>query len=49
MRYTHDPQKLAANVAKHGVWFDEAQGFEWDTAIIKAGNATQVKTEVTSI
>ena len=41
MRYTHDPQKLAANVAKHGVWFHEAQGFEWDTAIIKADNRHQ--------
>lgn len=41
MRYTHDPQKLTANVAKHRVWFHEAEGFEWDTAIIKADHRHQ--------
>ena len=35
MRYDFDPQKLAVNVAKHGVWFELAQGFEWDTALLK--------------
>lgn len=35
MRYEHDPAKLAANVAKHGVWFHEAEGFEWQTARIE--------------
>ncbi|HLA33423.1 MAG TPA: BrnT family toxin [Rhodocyclaceae bacterium] len=35
MNYEHDPKKLAENVAKHGVWFHEATGFEWDTATIK--------------
>ena len=34
MRLTHDPKKLAANVAKHGVWFDLAKDFEWETALI---------------
>ncbi len=34
MRYAHDPQKLAANVAHHPVWFHEAEGFEWETAEI---------------
>ena len=41
MRYTHDPQKLAINVAKHQVWFHEADGFEWETAIIKADSRHQ--------
>jgi uncharacterized DUF497 family protein len=34
MRYEHDPKKLAANVANHQVWFHEADGFEWETALI---------------
>ena len=34
MRFTHDPRKLASNVAKHGVWFESAQDFEWETAVI---------------
>jgi uncharacterized DUF497 family protein len=34
MRLTHDPQKLEANVAKHGVWFDLAKDFEWETALL---------------
>ena len=34
MRYAHDPKKLAVNVAKHQVWFHEAEGFEWETAVI---------------
>ncbi|WP_415134926.1 BrnT family toxin [Ottowia sp.] len=32
MRYEFDPAKLAANVAKHGVWFSAADDFEWETA-----------------
>ena len=35
MRYTHDPQKLTINVAKHQVWFHEANGFDWETALIR--------------
>lgn len=35
MRYTHDPKKLAANVANHQVWFHDAEGFEWETALIE--------------
>jgi uncharacterized DUF497 family protein len=35
MRYDHDPKKLAANVASHQVWFHEADGFEWETAIME--------------
>jgi len=35
MNYTHDPKKLAQNVAKHGVWFDIAEGFDWESAIIR--------------
>jgi uncharacterized DUF497 family protein len=34
MRFAHDPQKLAANVAGHKVWFHEAEGFEWETASV---------------
>ena len=34
MNYTHDPKKLAQNVAKHGVWFDIAEGFDWERAIV---------------
>ena len=34
MRYEHDPQKLAENVIKHQVWFQIAEGFEWETAIV---------------
>ena len=35
MRYEHDPQKLATNVASHRVWFHEAENFEWETANIE--------------
>lgn len=35
MNYSHDPQKLAQNVAKHGVWFDSAEEFDWANAIIR--------------
>jgi uncharacterized protein len=34
LHYEHDPKKLAANVARHGVWFDEADGFEWESALV---------------
>lgn len=36
MRYEHDPKKLAENVAKHLVWFELAESFEWETAQIEA-------------
>lgn len=32
MRYTFDPHKLAVNVRKHFVWFEEAYHFEWEQA-----------------
>lgn len=35
MRYEYDPYKLAANVKKHAVWFEEALEFEWESAQIK--------------
>lgn len=35
MYYEHDPAKLAANVARHRVWFHEAESFEWETAVIE--------------
>jgi uncharacterized DUF497 family protein len=35
MHYENDPKKLAENVAKHQLWFSEADGFEWDTAVIE--------------
>ncbi|SHH63772.1 BrnT family toxin [Pollutimonas bauzanensis] len=34
MNYEHDPRKLAANVYHHGIWFSEAEFFEWETATI---------------
>ncbi|MEN9879546.1 MAG: hypothetical protein RIQ55_192 [Pseudomonadota bacterium] len=35
MRYQWDHKKHADNVQKHGVWFSEAEAFEWDSAIVK--------------
>jgi len=35
MRYTFDPAKQAANVAKHGVFFSAAQDFEWEAALVE--------------
>lgn len=35
MNYSHNPKKLAENVAKHGVWFHEAEDFDWATARIE--------------
>ena len=35
MRYEYDPQKLAANVKKHAVWFEEAMEFKWESAQLK--------------
>jgi len=32
--YAFDPTKLAANVAKHGVWFSAADEFEWESALV---------------
>jgi uncharacterized DUF497 family protein len=32
LRYTFDPSKLANNVRKHLVWFEEARHFDWDLA-----------------
>jgi uncharacterized DUF497 family protein len=31
--YEWDPAKAAANLAKHGVAFDEVRNFDWDSAI----------------
>lgn len=36
MRYTFDPAKAAANLAKHGVSFDAINGFEWEMAFVEA-------------
>lgn len=33
MRYEWDPGKAAANLAKHGVAFEEIETFDWDTAL----------------
>jgi len=41
MRYEHDPKKLAENVAKHQVWFEVAEGFEWKIAQIIVDNRRQ--------
>ena len=34
LRYEHDPKNLAANVAGHGVWFHEANDFDWESAVV---------------
>jgi len=34
MRYAYDPKKLSANVARHRVWFHEADDFEWESALV---------------
>ena len=33
MKYEGDPKKAAANFVAHGVSFDSAQDFEWDSAL----------------
>ena len=35
MNYSFDPRKLAINVQRHGVWFSEADGFEWETVQLR--------------
>ncbi len=32
LRYTFDAYKLAVNVQKHRVWFEEVRDFEWEQA-----------------
>ena len=34
MKYEWDGEKNAANEAKHGIGFEEAATFEWDTAFV---------------
>lgn len=34
MRYAFDHAKNAANAAKHGVLFEAAEEFEWETALV---------------
>ncbi len=36
LRYTFDPLKLAINVRKHTVWFEEARHFDWSLAWVVA-------------
>jgi len=36
MHYTFDAKKLSANVAKHQVWFHQADDFEWESSIVWA-------------
>ena len=31
--YSYDPKKAEANFARHGVRFEEAEDFEWNTAL----------------
>jgi len=38
MQYDWDESKRAANLAKHGVDFSEAEGFEWQTALESQDN-----------
>jgi uncharacterized DUF497 family protein len=35
VNYSFDPRKLAINVQRHGVWFSEADGFEWETVQLR--------------
>lgn len=35
MNYSFDPRKLALNVHRHGVWFSEADAFDWETAQVR--------------
>jgi uncharacterized protein len=41
MKYDHDPEKLAKNVRKHGVWFEQAEWFEWETALVGVDDRNQ--------
>ena len=41
MHYKHNPKNLAENVAKHQVWFEFADDFEWETAIVTVDNRHQ--------
>ena len=41
MNYNYDARKLAANVEKHGVWFQAARSFEWENALIKVDDRKQ--------
>ena len=41
MNYDYDARKLAANVEKHGVWFQAAESFEWENALIKVDDRKQ--------
>ena len=34
MNYSFDPAKQALNVKRHGLFFTEAQEFEWESALI---------------
>jgi uncharacterized DUF497 family protein len=36
VRVTWDPSKAASNLVKHGVAFDRAEGFEWQTALVQS-------------
>lgn len=36
MPYDWNSDKCAANVAKHGVDFAAVEGFEWETALVRA-------------
>jgi uncharacterized DUF497 family protein len=38
MQYDWNESKRAANLAKHGVDFSEAEGFEWQTALESQDN-----------
>jgi len=38
MEYEWDPTKAAANLRKHGIAFETAHAFDWETAIVEADN-----------
>lgn len=38
MDVVFDPDKNHLNFAKHGLWFEETEDLEWDTAVFKHDN-----------
>ena len=36
VRYGWNPAKSASNTLKHGVAFDAVEGFDWETALVRA-------------
>ena len=41
MAYEFDPAKDESNLDKHGVSLDDADGFEWETAVVREDTRKQ--------